>query len=61
MLFRSALTVSLVRYMETNEGKGFAFVAFRSKDDVQKAIEELHNKDFKVWIIHSQSREKKAL
>ncbi|KAJ0900470.1 putative RNA recognition motif domain, nucleotide-binding alpha-beta plait domain superfamily [Helianthus annuus] len=52
---------SLVRYMETNEGKGFAFVAFRSKDDVQKAIEELHNKDFKVWIIHSQSREKKAL
>ncbi|KAJ0873127.1 putative RNA recognition motif domain, nucleotide-binding alpha-beta plait domain superfamily [Helianthus annuus] len=45
--------------METIEGKGFAFVAFRSKDDVQKAIEELHNKDFKVWIIHSQSRKKR--
>ncbi|MFS7973881.1 putative RNA recognition motif domain, nucleotide-binding alpha-beta plait domain superfamily [Helianthus anomalus] len=45
--FGDVVEARLVRYMETNEGRGFAFVAFRSKDDVQKTIEELHNKDFK--------------
>lgn len=33
---------------DTGESKGFAFVAFRTKDVAQKAIEELHNKEFKV-------------
>ncbi|MFS7989012.1 putative RNA recognition motif domain, nucleotide-binding alpha-beta plait domain superfamily [Helianthus anomalus] len=45
--FGDVVEVRLMRYMETNEGKGFAFVSFRSKYDAQKAIEELHNKDFK--------------
>lgn len=37
-----------MRNKDTNESKGFAFVGFTSKDAAQKAIEELHNKDYKV-------------
>ncbi|KAJ0537646.1 putative RNA recognition motif domain, nucleotide-binding alpha-beta plait domain superfamily [Helianthus annuus] len=46
--FGDVVEVRMVRHNETNEGKGFAFMAFRSKNVAQKAIEELHNKDFKV-------------
>ncbi|MFS7997933.1 putative RNA recognition motif domain, nucleotide-binding alpha-beta plait domain superfamily [Helianthus anomalus] len=46
--FGDVVEVRMVRHSETNEGKGFAFMAFRSKNVAQKAIEELHNKDFKV-------------
>lgn len=37
-----------MRNRDTGESKGFAFVAFKTKDEAQKAIEELHNKEFKV-------------
>lgn len=33
---------------DTGESKGFAFVAFRSKEVAKKAIEELQSKEFKV-------------
>ncbi|KAK9074308.1 hypothetical protein SSX86_006906 [Deinandra increscens subsp. villosa] len=45
--FGDVIEVRLVRNRDTNESKGFAFVAFRTKDVAQKAIEELHNKEFK--------------
>lgn len=40
--------VRVMKNRDTGESKGFAFVAFRTKDEAQKAIEELHNKEFKV-------------
>lgn len=33
---------------DTGEIKGYAFVAFKTKEDAQRAIEELKNKEFKV-------------
>lgn len=35
---------------DTGETKGFAFVAFKAKEDAQQAIEKLHNKEFKVCL-----------
>ncbi|MFS7909451.1 putative RNA recognition motif domain, nucleotide-binding alpha-beta plait domain superfamily [Helianthus anomalus] len=43
----SCIQVRLVGNRDTNESKGFAFVGFRRKNVAQKAIIELHNKDFK--------------
>ncbi|KAK2965513.1 hypothetical protein RJ640_008863 [Escallonia rubra] len=37
----------LMKNRDTGESKGFAFVAFKAKDVAQKAIEKLHNTDFK--------------
>lgn len=45
--FGDVVEIRLVKNKDTNENKGFAFVAYRTKDVAQKAIEELHNKDFK--------------
>jgi heterogeneous nuclear ribonucleoprotein R len=36
---------------DSGESKGFAFVAFKSKEVARKAIEELHSKDYKVLMI----------
>ena len=33
---------------DSGESKGYAFISFKTKEIAQKAIEELHNKDFKV-------------
>lgn len=33
---------------DTGESKGFAFVSFKTKDVAQKAIEQLHSKEYKV-------------
>lgn len=33
---------------DSGESKGYAFVAFKTKDAAQRAIEELHSKEFKV-------------
>lgn len=35
---------------DSGESKGFAFVAFKSKEVAQNAIEELHSKELKVII-----------
>ena len=42
------LQIRVMKNRDTGESKGFAFVAFRTKDEAQKAIEELNNKEFKV-------------
>lgn len=39
--------VRVMRNRDTGESKGFAFVAFKTKDEAQKTIEELHNKEYK--------------
>ncbi|XP_008777549.1 heterogeneous nuclear ribonucleoprotein Q-like isoform X1 [Phoenix dactylifera] len=39
--------VRLVKDKDTRESKGFAFITFTNKDAAQKAIEELHDKEFK--------------
>lgn len=39
--------VRLMKNKDTGESKGYAFVAFKTKEDSQKAIEELKNKEFK--------------
>lgn len=36
---------------ETGENKGYAFIAFKTKEVAQKAIEELHGKEFKVIVV----------
>ncbi|KAL5572194.1 hypothetical protein UlMin_021791 [Ulmus minor] len=41
------LEIRLMKDRETGENKGYAFVAFKTKDVAQKAIEELHSKEFK--------------
>lgn len=33
---------------DSGESKGYAFVAFKTKDAAQRTIEELHSKEFKV-------------
>ncbi|XP_042030486.1 heterogeneous nuclear ribonucleoprotein Q-like isoform X3 [Salvia splendens] len=38
--------IRVMKNRDTGESKGFAFVAFRTKDEAQKAIEELNNKEF---------------
>lgn len=38
---------------ESGGNKGYAFVAFKSKEIAQKAIEELHSKELKVIMYAS--------
>ncbi|XP_076928922.1 heterogeneous nuclear ribonucleoprotein Q-like isoform X1 [Bidens hawaiensis] len=57
--FGDVVEVRLVRNRDTNESKGFAFVAFKSKDVAQKAIEELHDKDFKGRTLRCSLSESK--
>jgi heterogeneous nuclear ribonucleoprotein R len=45
--FGEIYEIKLVKNKDTGESKGFAFVGFKSKDVAQKAVEELHNKEFK--------------
>lgn len=33
---------------DTKESKGFAFITFATRDAAQNAIEETHDKEFKV-------------
>lgn len=40
--------IRVMKNRDTGESKGFAFVAFKTKDIAQKAIEELQSKEFKV-------------
>ncbi|KAG6749666.1 hypothetical protein Peur_022254 [Populus x canadensis] len=39
--------IRLMKDKDSGESKGFAFVAFKSKEVARKAIEELHSKDYK--------------
>lgn len=42
------LQIRLMKDRDTGENKGYAFVAFRTKEFAQKAIEDLNGKEFKV-------------
>jgi len=46
------LQVRLIKNKDTGESKGYAFVAFKTKEDAQKAIEELKSKEFKVVLVY---------
>lgn len=39
--------IKLIKDRETGESKGYAFVTFKTKDVAQKAINDIHNKEFK--------------
>ncbi|XP_057979855.1 heterogeneous nuclear ribonucleoprotein Q [Malania oleifera] len=51
--------IRLMKNRDTGESKGYAFIAFKSKDVAQKAIEELHNKEFKGKMIRCSLSETK--
>ncbi|XP_027335812.1 heterogeneous nuclear ribonucleoprotein Q-like [Abrus precatorius] len=51
--------VRLMKDRDTGEGKGYAFVAFKTKKMAQKAIEEFHNKEFKNKILRCSLSESK--
>jgi len=40
---------------DTGEHKGYSFVAFKTKEVAQKAIEEIHSKEFKVFTMLPKS------
>ncbi|KAM7472345.1 hypothetical protein LguiA_010528 [Lonicera macranthoides] len=39
--------IKLMKNKDTGEGKGFAFVGFKTTDIARKAVEDLHNKEFR--------------
>ena len=45
------LQIRLMKDREIGENKGYALVAFKTNDVAQKAIEELHSKEFKVIML----------
>ncbi|XP_051145693.1 heterogeneous nuclear ribonucleoprotein Q isoform X2 [Andrographis paniculata] len=57
--FGEVFEVRIMKNRDTGEGKGFAFVAFQEKDMAQKAIEELHNKEFKGRTLRCSLSESK--
>ncbi|XP_056862007.1 heterogeneous nuclear ribonucleoprotein Q [Raphanus sativus] len=51
--------VRLMKDRDSGENKGYAFVGFKTKDVAQKAIEELHSKQFKGKTIRCSLSETK--
>ncbi|XVE77332.1 hypothetical protein DITRI_Ditri13aG0053900 [Diplodiscus trichospermus] len=51
--------IRLMKDQESGESKGYAFVAFKSKEIAQKAIEELHSKELKSKTIRCSLSETK--
>ncbi|XP_020967392.1 polyadenylate-binding protein, cytoplasmic and nuclear-like [Arachis ipaensis] len=43
--------VQLMKDRDSGEGKGYAFVAFKTKEVAQNAIEEIHNKKYKSRVL----------
>ena len=50
-LFVVSFQVRLMKDRDTGENKGYAFVAFKTKEVAQKAIEEIHSREFKVFTM----------
>ncbi|KAL2461429.1 RNA-binding (RRM/RBD/RNP motif) family protein [Abeliophyllum distichum] len=57
--FGEIFEIRVMKNRDTGESRGFAFVAFRTKDVAQKAIEELHSKEFKGRTIRCSLSETK--
>ncbi|XP_044493718.1 heterogeneous nuclear ribonucleoprotein Q-like [Mangifera indica] len=51
--------VRIMKDKDSGESKGFAFVAFRSKEVAKKAIEELQSKEFKGKVLRCSLSENK--
>ncbi|CAM8941949.1 unnamed protein product [Rhodiola kirilowii] len=51
--------IRLVKNKETGESKGYVFISFTSKSAALKAIEDLHNKEFKGKILRCSLSESK--
>ncbi|CAM8945337.1 unnamed protein product [Rhodiola kirilowii] len=51
--------IRLVKNKETGESKGYGFISFTSKSAALKAIEDLHNKEFKGKILRCSLSESK--
>ncbi|KAL6322132.1 hypothetical protein AAG906_005071 [Vitis piasezkii] len=54
-----ALEVRLMKNRDSGESKGYAFISFKTKEIAQKAIEELHSKEFKGRTIRCSLSESK--
>ncbi|GLT76002.1 hypothetical protein SLA2020_476880 [Shorea laevis] len=52
--------IRLIKDRDSGENKGYAFVAFKSKEAAEKAIEELHTKEFKGKTIRCSLSETKS-
>lgn len=46
--------IKLIKDRDTGDSKGYAFVAFKTKEEAQKAIDDIHNKEFKVFVVLSE-------
>ncbi|XP_022873955.1 heterogeneous nuclear ribonucleoprotein Q-like isoform X1 [Olea europaea var. sylvestris] len=57
--FGEIFEIRVMKNRDTGESRGFAFVAFRTNDVAQKAIEELHSKEFKGRTIRCSLSETK--
>ncbi|KAL5061347.1 hypothetical protein RYX36_032951 [Vicia faba] len=51
--------IKLIKDRETGDSKGYAFVAFKTKEEAQKAIEDIHNKEFKSKTLRCSLSETK--
>lgn len=49
--FTIVFQVRLMKDKDTGDAKGYAFIAFKTKEVAQKAIEEIHSKEFKVIMV----------
>ncbi|KAK9279901.1 hypothetical protein L1049_013585 [Liquidambar formosana] len=51
--------IRLIKNKDTGENKGYAFISFKTKESAQKAIEELHTKEFKGRTLRCSLSESK--
>lgn len=44
------MQIRIIKDKDSGESKGYAFIAFKTKEAAQKAIEDLHGKEVKVVV-----------
>lgn len=45
------MQIRFIKDKESGESKGYAFVAFKTKEVAEKAVDELHSKEFRVILV----------
>eukprot|EP01057_Protomagalhaensia_wolfi_P001190 Protomagalhaensia_wolfi_Nauph_80__1189@NODE_1701_length_1390_cov_74_227979_g1321_i0_p1_GENE_NODE_1701_length_1390_cov_74_227979_g1321_i0NODE_1701_length_1390_cov_74_227979_g1321_i0_p1_ORF_typecomplete_len296_score57_74RRM_1/PF00076_22/5_5e03RRM_1/PF00076_22/4e20eIF3g/PF12353_8/9_3e09RRM_5/PF13893_6/4_1e08RRM_7/PF16367_5/6_4e03RRM_7/PF16367_5/2_1e05PHM7_cyt/PF14703_6/5_8e03PHM7_cyt/PF14703_6/11PHM7_cyt/PF14703_6/4_3PHM7_cyt/PF14703_6/0_022RRM_Rrp7/PF17799_1/3_5e02RRM_Rrp7/PF17799_1/0_00065Nup35_R len=50
----------LARHKETNVSKGFAFITFKTRENAQQAVNELHKKGFQNVLLNIEWAKKKS-